>query len=295
MMTMATSAMRRLSRRRLPRAPFGNRRATTSTIPGLNRLGIPVAVLALSVALAGCAGTGTGVRTVDAARPAAGGANGASAAAPATTQAMPGRTSADNEASAPAQLPGLGPKTLAEIPANARQAVLVTGRSRNSSDSKVVLYQRTDAGWEPGASWPAHDARNGWTDDHHLNDLRSPIGVFTLTDAGGRLPDPGTKLPYYQSQGFTVSGTGFKGEPLAGSFDYVIAINYNREPGTSPLDWTRPLGSAKGGGVWLHVDHGGPTHACVSLEKKHMEELLRTLQPAQHPVIVMGDAESLKR
>jgi hypothetical protein len=26
-----------------------------------------------------------------------------------------------------------------------------------------------------------------------------------------------------------------------------------------------------------------------------MEELLRTLQPAQHPVIVMGDAESLKR
>jgi L,D-peptidoglycan transpeptidase YkuD (ErfK/YbiS/YcfS/YnhG family) len=255
-----------------------------------------------------------GVRTADAVRTAAGGANGASAAvpattqakpggtsadneasAPATTQAMPGRTSADHEASAPAQLPGVGPKTLAEIPANTRQVVLVTGQGKNSSTSQVVLYRRTDAGWEPGATWPAHNAYDGWTDDHHLNDLRSPIGVFTLTDAGGLLADPGSKLPYNQSRGFTVGGTGFKGEPLAGSFDYVVAINYNRKPGTSPLDWTRPLGGAKGGGVWLHVDHGGPTHACVSVEKQHMRELLRTLDPAQHPAIVMGDADSLKR
>jgi L,D-peptidoglycan transpeptidase YkuD (ErfK/YbiS/YcfS/YnhG family) len=211
---------------------------------------------------------------------------------------VPERTSADSEASAPSvpqQLPGLGPQTLAEIPATARQVVLVTGEGKNSSDSQVVLYRRTAAGWEPGATWPAHNARNGWTDDHRINDLRSPIGVFTLTDAGGRLADPGTKLPYNQSRGFTIGGTGFKGEPLAGSFDYVIAINYNRKPGTSPLDWTRPLGAEKGGGIWLHVDHGGPTHGCVSLKQRHIKELLRTLDPEQHPVVVMGDAASLKR
>ena len=160
----------------------------------------------------------------------------------------------------------------------------------------MVLYQRTGAGWEPGATWPAHNALKGWTDDHHSGDLHSPIGVFTLTDAGGRLADPGTKLPYDQSQGgFTIGGTGFEGEPLAGSFDYVVAINYDHKVGTSALDWTRPLGAGKGGGSWLHVDHGGPTHGCVSLAQKHMKELLRTLDPAQHPVIVMGDAESLKR
>ncbi|MBZ9638354.1 L,D-transpeptidase family protein, partial [Streptomyces sp. PSKA30] len=53
--------------------------------------------------------------------------------------------------------------------------------------------------------------------------------------------------------------------------------------------------SGKGGGIWLHVDHGGPTHGCVSLSQQHMRELLRTLDPDQHPVIVMGDATSLKR
>jgi L,D-peptidoglycan transpeptidase YkuD (ErfK/YbiS/YcfS/YnhG family) len=262
---------------------------------------ITAAVLALSVTLAGCAGTAAGVRPADAARPAAGGAGAVSvtaSAAPGTTQGRPPQASADpgaSTASAPARLPGLGPRTLAKVPADARQAVLVTGRGKNSSASQVVLYRRSGAGWEPGATWPAHNALKGWTDDHHAGDLRSPIGVFTLTDAGGLLADPGTKLPYDQGRAFTIGGTGFEGEPLAGSFDYVVAINYNRKPGTSPLDWTRPLGANKGGGIWLHVDHGGPTQGCVSLTQQHMRELLLALDLNLHPVIVMGDAESLKR
>jgi len=196
---------------------------------------------------------------------------------------------------APQQIPGLGPKTWAKIPADTRQAVVATGQGRDSSDSAVVLYERTAAGWQAGARWPAHNALRGWTDHHLAGDLRSPIGVYTLTDAGGLLKDPGTKLPYDRSISFTAPGTGFEGEPLAGSFDYVIAINYNRQPGTSPLDWTRPMGAGRGGGIWLHVDHGGPTHGCVSIAEEHMKDLLLTLDPGLRPVVVMGDATSLSR
>jgi L,D-peptidoglycan transpeptidase YkuD (ErfK/YbiS/YcfS/YnhG family) len=124
-------------------------------------------------------------------------------------------------------------------------------------------------------------------------DLRSPIGVYTLSDAGGLNADPGSRLPYHRSAGFSSPGTGFEGEPLDGAFDYVIAIDYNRRPGTSPLDWTRPLGASRGGGIWLHVDHGGPTHGCVSVSEEHMKKLLLALDPARHPVVVMGDAASL--
>jgi L,D-peptidoglycan transpeptidase YkuD (ErfK/YbiS/YcfS/YnhG family) len=74
-----------------------------------------------------------------------------------------------------------------------------------------------------------------------------------------------------------------------------VAINYNRGTGVSPLDWTWPLGAAKGGGIWLYVDHGGPTHGCVSLSALHIKALLRTFDPAQHTVIVMGDGASLER
>ncbi|SHN00267.1 L,D-transpeptidase family protein [Actinacidiphila paucisporea] len=237
--------------------------------------------------IAGC-GTPVGTAAQDRAAPVV---TDGRPAGPAATAPAPSRTGA-----APRQLPGLGPQTLARIPAQTRQVVLVTGRSRNSPDATVVLYRRAaDGGWQPGAAWPAHNARDGWTADHHSGDLRSPIGVFTLSDAGGLLSDPGTKLPYHHSGGFDTGGRGFRGEPLAGSFDYVIAIDYNRKTGVSPLDWTRPMGASRGGGIWLHVDHGGPTHGCVSVSAPYMKQLLATLDPALHPVVVMGDAASLAR
>ncbi|NJP47350.1 L,D-transpeptidase family protein [Actinacidiphila epipremni] len=241
-----------------------------------------LSVAALTV-LAGC-GTAVGTSAQDHAVPATA-PDSPPAAAPAAT---PSAT-----APAPRALPGLGPQTLARIPREARQVVLVTGRGIDSPDATVTLYRWTASGWQPGASWPAHNAKDGWTADHHGGDLRSPIGVFTLSDAGGLRSDPGTKLPYHHSGGFHIGGRGFEGEPLAGSFDYVVAIDYNRKPGTSPLDWTRPMGQSKGGGIWFHVDHGGPTHGCVSIAESHMKSLLATLDPALHPVVVMGDAASL--
>ncbi|MEV1066100.1 L,D-transpeptidase family protein [Streptomyces sp. NPDC050263] len=270
-----------------------------------SRVPVPAAVLALALALTGCGGPDVGT-TGGGAPSAPAGAQDVRAVAPTTadTGSEPSAAgergmdtpAAEASASAPTVLPGLGPKTLAEIPANARQVLIVTGTDKNSPQSQVVLYQRTDAsGWTAGQTWAAHNAREGWTDDHYAGDLHSPIGVFTLSDAGGLLADPGTKLPYAQSGSFTIGGTGFEGEPLAGSFDYVVAIDYNRKPGTSPLDWTRPLGTNRGGGIWLHVDHGGPTHGCVSLAKQHMKELLLALDPALHPVVVMGDRTSLER
>ncbi|MFF4029402.1 L,D-transpeptidase family protein [Streptomyces sviceus] len=238
-----------------------------------------VALLAASLFLSGCGGGAV--------------ASTESAPTPSREPSSPPPSPEISVEVAPQQIPGLGPRTRAKIPAGTRQAVVVTGRGRDSPVSTVVLYERTEAGWRAGASWPAHNALKGWSDHHLAGDLRSPIGVYTLTDAGGLLKDPGTKLPYDRGVGFTSPGTGFEGEPLAGSFDYVIAINYNRQPGTSPLDWTRPMGAGRGGGIWLHVDHGGPTHGCVSIAEKHMKELLLTLDPDLRPVVVMGDAKSL--
>ncbi|WP_228040190.1 L,D-transpeptidase family protein [Streptomyces chromofuscus] len=282
-----------------PHTPHPEWRTHVSLPRSLSRLTVPAVALALAASLSAC---GSGDASTTGGRPDNAVAAQAQRSTPpdgrgtAQAKSVPGGGRAEsNTAAVPTPLPGVGPRTLARIPGKTRQVVLVTGRGKNSSVSEAVLYRRTEAGWEPGKTWPAHNAVEGWTDDHRLGDHRSPIGVFTLTDAGGLLPDPGTRLPYDQSTGFTINGTGSLGEPLAGSFDYVIAIDYNRKPGVSPLDWTRPLGAEKGGGIWLHVDHEGPTQGCVSLRKRHMRELLLALDPGQHPVIVMGDAESLRR
>ncbi|CAL9651528.1 hypothetical protein [Streptomyces sp. Tu 3180] len=270
------------------RAPSRSGRRSGGPVRVRGRAPWPAAVLVVLAALTGCgASTGTAARDTPAATAPEGGPSD-------TARTARGRAGAGAQTRPPARLPGLGPRTLAWIPGNARQVVVVTGLGRDANRSEVVLHQHTGSGWEAGPVWPARNALRGWTDDHRAGDLRSPIGVFTLGDAGGLLPDPGTELPYDQSDGFSVSGRGLLGEPLEGSFDYVIAIDYNREPGTSPLDLTRPLGADKGGGIWLHVDHQGPTQGCVSLDKRHMRELLRALDPDLHPVIVMGDADSLR-
>ncbi|MFH9352646.1 L,D-transpeptidase family protein [Kitasatospora sp. NPDC017646] len=193
-----------------------------------------------------------------------------------------------------AAIPGLGAAFTAKIPAATTQVVVATGQGKDTDKNSVTLWTRTPEGrWLAGETWQGHNGKNGWTTDHNEGDLRSPIGVFDLTDAGGRNDNPGSKLPYDKDPSFVVSGTGFFGDQLAGSFDYVVAINYNRVAGSSPLDMRRPMGAKKGGGIWLHVDHDGPTHGCVSIPEDKMAQLIRTLDPAAHPVIVMGDAASL--
>ncbi|WP_217141636.1 L,D-transpeptidase family protein, partial [Streptomyces sp. AC627_RSS907] len=194
-------------------------------------------------------------------------------------------------------LPGLGPAMRAGLPSGSRQALVVTGPTETSYRAQAVLYERDPVhGWRAVAGpWPAHNGLRGWTEDHVADDLRTPIGVFPLSDAGGLLPDPGTRLPYDQDPLFNAVGTGHLGEPLEGSFDFVIAIDYNRVPGTTPLDETRPLGEDKGGGIWIHVDHGGPTNACVSLSEEHMRALLNALDPEKEPVVVMGPEAALAR
>lgn len=190
------------------------------------------------------------------------------------------------------RIPDVGDRLQRRIPAGSRQVVAVYGDGRNSVDATLVLYTPQGSGWDRVRSWPAHNGKKGWTTDHHEGDKRSPVGVFTLSDVGGALPDPGARLPYTRSA--AMAAPRWWPKPYRHDFDYVVAIDYNRVEGTPPNDQNRPEGYAKGGGIWLHMDHGSGTSACVSVSRTAMAYLLRTLDPDRHPVVVMGDRTDLK-
>ncbi|MEV7028899.1 L,D-transpeptidase family protein [Streptomyces sp. NPDC093272] len=192
----------------------------------------------------------------------------------------------------PAALPGVGGRLRAAIPADSRQALVVYGEGQDSADATVVLYGLEDDGWRPLGSWSAHNGRNGWTTDHHAGDGRSPVGVFTVTDAGGVLPDPGARLAYTHDRAAYVPPS-YWSPAYQHDFDYVIAIDYNRLRGAPPHDATRPWGAGRGGKIWLHLDHGSGTSACIGLPREAMRSLLRTFDPARDPVVVMGDRVNL--
>ena len=202
------------------------------------------------------------------------------------------RKAAPSEAAARQHIPGVGDRHRARIPRRTGQVVAVRGKGEDSAVSRVELWIRKDGAWSLDRKWQGHNGRRGWTPDHREGDKRTPAGVFDLTDAGGVLPaPPGTALPYLHSSAFTPPA--YWDDRTEHDFDHVIAIDYNRVPGTSPLDPTRPQGDDKGGFIWLHLDHGTGTSGCVSVPREAMEYLLRTLDPDRRPVIVMGDRATL--
>ncbi|WP_320784044.1 L,D-transpeptidase family protein [Streptomyces sp. CRN 30] len=190
------------------------------------------------------------------------------------------------------RIPDVGDRLQRRIPDNSRQVVAVYGEGEDDADATVVLYTRHGSTWDRIRSWQGHNGKRGWTTRHREGDRRSPVGVFTLSDAGGVLADPGAELPYTRDASFQAPRYWAKSHWH--DFDYVIAIDYNRVRGTSPNDPTRPEGSSKGGGIWLHLDHGSGTSGCVSLSRSGMEYLLRTLDPELRPVVVMGDRAELR-
>lgn len=231
------------------------------------------AVLAL---VTSCSGSGGGSRPVS-------GAGGKESAAAQKNKPSP---TADLT-----RIPQVGNRLQSQIPDESRQVVAVYGKGVDSADSTVVLWSKHGSTWDKTAAWAGHNGKKGWTTDHRENDKRSPVGVYTLSDAGGVLADPGAKLPYTETA--SIQAPHYWAKSHWHDFDYVVAIDYNRVKGTAPNEPTRPQGQTKGGSIWLHMDHGSGTSACVSIPKAGMRTLLTTLDPAQHPVVVMGDKKNL--
>ncbi|MFF9768912.1 hypothetical protein ACF1GT_20280 [Streptomyces sp. NPDC014636] len=133
----------------------------------------------------------------------------------------------------PTRVPGVGDRLYRRIPADSPQVVAVYGEDRDAAGSRAVLYTRRDAHWRAVGSWPARNGRNGWTTDHHEGDGRTPVGVFSLTDAGGVLADPGTRLPYDRNE-------------------VCVSRSGGPEPRPKPFRWPPALPMAASGSARRH-------------------------------------------
>ncbi|SMY12608.1 L,D-transpeptidase family protein [Brevibacterium jeotgali] len=188
---------------------------------------------------------------------------------------------------------GLGPVTAGRIPDDSTQVLIASGADDDSSQTRLSLWEWADDAWTRTASMAGHNGGNGWKEDRREGDETSPAGVFSLSDAGGYLTDPGSLLPYHRDEGLRSGAESVYGDGYASVFDYVIAIDYNRKTGVAPTENTRPMGWDAGGKIWLHVEHGNPTRGCVALPEEDMELLLTTLDPDRSPHIAMGSEEYL--
>ena len=223
-----------------------------------------------------------------------------------------------------AAAPAYHPTRLAHV-GDAQQLVVVTGPSRTSTHATLRTYQKGSGGaWTE--RFPATAARighAGWVKaaDRRQDTGTTPQGTFRLTTAFGLSADPGTALPYTRADaddhwvgdaadprtynlfqpGLSATRTwdAARAERLAAyptQYQYAAVIDFNRPAATS-VYWHRayreyataaPADVRRGSAIFLHVNGAGPTAGCVSVPRADMIAVLRWLDPARRPRIVMA-------
>jgi L,D-peptidoglycan transpeptidase YkuD (ErfK/YbiS/YcfS/YnhG family) len=190
------------------------------------------------------------------------------------------------------------------LPEASRQAVVVDRDEAAPSGMAIRLYERGFDGWQPlGAVIPAVAGRNGLAPvgEKREGDGRTPSGVFALERGFGYEPFA-TRMPYivlapgmiwiddarsdrYNTLAEKKEGEGLSYEIMKRTDDlykYGIVVEYN----------TRAIVPGAGSAIFFHIWHSSetPTAGCIAAAEPDMARILRWLDPAQHPLAVIGDA-----
>lgn len=223
-----------------------------------------------------------------------------------------------------AAVPAYHPTKLKNV-GDAKQLVVVVGKDPKSTYSTVYTFQKNANGtWS--AKFGGMNGRNGyagwaWARSRNEGDGTTPAGTFPITDAFGLKANPGTKITYRQADGndywvgdskdaktynlFQPSASAKRtwrtseAEKLASyptQYEYAAVIDFNR-PAKSSVTWNATLGEhvtsqpkdvRRGSAIFLHINGSGSTAGCVSLNRTNMLAVLKWLDPAQKPRIVMA-------
>ena len=190
---------------------------------------------------------------------------------------------------------------------HARQVVAVTAGGYGTSSATLTAFSRTASGWrQVFGPWTTRIGYNGFAPpgQKREGDGRSPTGAFGFQFMFGVEPNPGVRYSYRpalttswwdddpRSAHYNEWVDSRSGDPgrapeamrQVPSYRYgvVIAYNVGRTPGA-------------GSAIFLHVAHTGATSGCVSLPEPELLDVLRWLDPAQSPRIVMGTASAVER
>jgi L,D-peptidoglycan transpeptidase YkuD (ErfK/YbiS/YcfS/YnhG family) len=195
------------------------------------------------------------------------------------------------------------------IPATgkAQQRVTVDAGSTRATVAVVRLWRREGRCWRPAAGpWRGHVGWNGLSAHRREGDGTTPTGTFAFGGVMyGLAPDPGVRYAYHR----IVCGDWWNEDSASPTYNTFQHVSCGRTPpfraSTSEGLWratrayqalavieynTHPIVPGRGSGIFLHVETGGPTNGCISLPRDALTTVLRWLDPAKSPQIVITAA-----
>lgn len=219
------------------------------------------------------------------------------------------------------------PVHAAELPFNpqkvgsAQQVIVVTAPSYRSTEGELRTYEFLDGSWQiMQASVRAQLGYGGLVrgDKRRQGTGTTPTGTFAILDAFGRKSDPGAKVKYvrvdrddawtynprvprtyniFQTVNRSWNSYGNYVERLwdmGMQYNYVSVLDYNLPDGPlrTKSNGVRvsddPPNTRMGGGIFLHVDNGKKTAGCIAIKESVMRDVLRWIDPAKDPHIVIS-------
>ena len=178
------------------------------------------------------------------------------------------------------------------------QIITVSATSSTATTATLTAWQKNSVGQWKAVIGPL----SAWVGEQGIGQAseglgKTPQGTWTLPQAFGRQTDPGTALPYFQTDPMDwwngdvnspqynthvrqANNPGGASENLYYSgavYDYAALIGYNlaRVPGA-------------GSAFFLHVSGGEPTAGCVSVPAASLVSILKWVKPSSKPMIRIG-------
>lgn len=183
------------------------------------------------------------------------------------------------------------------------QVIVVQNIKPAAIDVRISSWERKDGRWQsPFTPMDGVIGRNGFAPpgEKREGDGRTPAGIFPLGMVFGYGPSFPTKMPYRQA---TVDDLWIddvhaddynrwvrRGTTQAKSFErmrrdddlykYGIIVEYN----------TNPVITGYGSAIFLHLWRGKGifTAGCIALSEEDLIRILKWLDPAARPLVVMG-------
>ena len=187
----------------------------------------------------------------------------------------------------------------------AGQLIVVQAAAATDTWAQLQAFDRVGDRWVPAfGPTSARIGRSGVSADRWEGDGSTPAGTFTLTEAFGNGPDPGSGLPYrpVHDQDYWVGdsaspyyNTWQSGPPngrfgyaeklwtMPSSYRHAVVGDYNRTP----------VVPGRGSAIFLHVWNENATSGCVAIDLDRLVEIMRWLDPAKHPKIAIGTGDQL--
>ena len=228
-----------------------------------------------------------------------------SSAPPAVPHAVPPSTTpAPHVVAKPRPRPRTGSAVpgLAFYTGNATRVITVVARSTGSTTATLQAWSKTSGGWvHYGSAVTAHVGSDGLTTQPSEFRSATPIGSFTLTQAFGYYPNPGTGLSYFQTtpDDYWISDKSryYNTHQRCGSCGYNDGTNERLYYETPYYNYAVVINTPSGlsayphgSAFFLHVTDGNPTAGCVAISQSKLVSLMRWLTPAAHPRILIGVA-----